>query len=76
MPAEHSRVVLTRDWPDEDLTAGDVGTVVHRYGERGVEVEFFDGQGGTVAVVTLPADAVRPMGADDVLHARRFATTV
>ena len=73
MPAEHSRVVLTRDWPEEGLAAGDVGTVVHLYGERGLEVEFFNGEGGTVAVVTLPADAVRSMRAEEVLHARPLA---
>ncbi|NNJ24454.1 DUF4926 domain-containing protein [Alienimonas chondri] len=73
MPAEHSRVALTKDCPEEGLSAGDVGTVVHIYGERGVEVEFFNGAGGTVAVLSLPADTVRPLGERDVLHARRLA---
>jgi len=55
-------VVLLRDVPEEDLSAGDV-TVVERHEvpgrEIGYSVEFFDMLGKTVAVVTLPASALR-----------------
>ena len=56
-------VVLLHDIPEEDLYAGDVGTVVERHDvpgrETGYSVEFFDMLGNTVAVVTLPASALR-----------------
>jgi Domain of unknown function (DUF4926) len=56
-------VVLLRDIPEEGLCAGDVGTVVERHDvpgrETGYSVEFFDMLGNTVAVVTLPASALR-----------------
>jgi hypothetical protein len=56
-------VVLLRDIPEQGLCAGDVGTVVERHDvpgrETGYSVEFFDMLGNTVAVVTLPASALR-----------------
>lgn len=62
-------VVLLHDMPDESLCVGDVGTVVERHDipgrETGYSVEFFDMLGHTVAVVTLPASALRaPTSAD------------
>ena len=73
MAKEHTLVALTEDRPADGLAEGDVGTVVHVQGEIGYEVEFFNGAGGTVAVLSLPADAVRLLGDRDVLHARRLA---
>jgi hypothetical protein len=57
-------VILTRDVTEHGLRAGDVGTVVARHvvsgvGEEGYSVEFFDMTGNTVAVVTVPASALR-----------------
>jgi hypothetical protein len=62
-------VVLLHDIPEEGLCAGDVGTIVERHDvpgrETGYSVEFFDMLGNTVAVVTLPASALRvPTRAD------------
>lgn len=63
-------VILTRDVTDHGLRTGDVGTVVERHvvsgvTEEGYSVEFFDMTGNTVAVVTLPASALRlPTPAD------------
>jgi hypothetical protein len=63
-------VILTCDVPESGLRAGDVGTVVERHSvpgvtEEGYSVEFFDMTGNTVAVVTLPASALRmPTPAD------------
>jgi hypothetical protein len=71
MPFEmYGDVILTRDVTEHGLRAGDVGTVVERHGvsgvtEEGYSVEFFDMTGNTVAVVTLPATALRlPTPAD------------
>ncbi len=65
----YSDVVLASDIPEENLRAGDVGTVVERHNvsgrETGYSVEFFDMLGNTLAVVTLPASALRaPTRAD------------
>jgi hypothetical protein len=63
-------VILTCDVPGSALRAGDIGTVVERHvvpgtPEEGYSVEFFDMTGNTVAVVTLPASALRmPTPAD------------
>ena len=62
--------ILTVDLPEENLSVGDVGTIVDRHvapGEReeGYSVEFFDMTGRTVAVVTVPASNLRePTPAD------------
>ena len=61
--------VLVRDVPEENLCAGDVGTIVERHEivgrEVGYSVEFFDMLGNTVTVVTLPVSALRaPTHAD------------
>lgn len=72
MITEHSLAVLDCDPPHEKLNRGDVGTVVHVYeGGRGYELEFVDGGGNTVAMVTVGADDVRPIGTGELLHARR-----
>ncbi len=74
MIAEHSLVVLDCDPPHEKLNRGDVGTIVHVYkGGRGYEVEFVDGGGQTVALVTVGAADVRPIESGELLHARRTA---
>lgn len=73
-----SRVVLTVDFPDENLVEGDVGTVVeshpagNEYSE-GYEVEFFAGNGETIAVISVHASALRPVTGNDVLHVRHLA---
>ena len=71
MIGEFERVALTRDLPEEGLVAGDAGTVVHVYeGGKGYEVEFFALNARTIAVATVMADDVRPVGDEDVTHAR------
>lgn len=71
---EHDLVVLTADIPEENLKQGDVGTVVlmHKSG-AGFEVEVATLAGETLAVVTVPANAVRPVGDKEIAHVRRVA---
>jgi hypothetical protein len=74
MLAELDLAVLRRSLPEHGLRAGDVGTVVHAYrDDAAYEVEFVDGSGETVAVVTLTPDQVRRRGARELLHARQLA---
>lgn len=74
MIRERDMVVLSRDLVDLGLKAGDVGTVVliHQ-DEAGYEVEFATLTSETLAVVTLPAAAVRPIGPREIAHARAVA---
>lgn len=71
MIEEFERVAPARDLPEESLVAGDAGTVVHVYeGGKGYEVEFFSLSGRTLAVSTVMAEDVRPVGDEDITHAR------
>jgi hypothetical protein len=74
MIKELDPVILTEGLPDARLQAGDVGWVVlvHRDG-AGFEVEFVTLAGETVAVVTVPAQAVRPVAPNEIAHARLVA---
>jgi hypothetical protein len=74
MISELDTVALTRDDEEHNLVAGDIGTVVHAYRERGMfEVEFVRADGATVALLTLSDKDVRPLKAD-ILHARKLAS--
>ncbi len=75
-----SEVALTRDLPEQRLCRGDVATVVEKLpateasgGEEGYVLEVFNAIGETIAVVTVPVSAVRPLHAGEVLTVRPFA---
>jgi len=71
---EHDTVVLSAALPEHGLKVGDVGTIVHIYkAGRAFEVEFVAGSGRTIAVVTLGADALRPVATEEILHVRDLA---
>jgi hypothetical protein len=71
MTKEHDRVVLTAPLPENGLKPGDVGTVVHLYGDGlAYEVEFVALDGHTAAVVTVEASRVRPISRGEITHAR------
>jgi hypothetical protein len=75
MMKEHERVVLKTAIPAEALEAGDVGTVVHVYKDGlAYEVEFTMLDGKTVAVVTVEAAQVRPVGKREIAHARALSS--
>ena len=68
-------VALTHDLSKYKLVRGDVGTVIHRYRDGDAfEVEFVTAEGTTVAVVTLDASAIRPVGGREILHVRDLAS--
>ena len=66
-------MVLTHDVPSSGLRAGDVGTVVHRYTDHDCEVEFVNGAGETVAVLTLGESDLRPVASREIMHVRALA---
>ena len=66
-------VVLTKNLPQESLEAGDVGTVVHIHKNGAAyEVEFITLAGRTVAVATVEASDLRPVGKRDISHVREL----
>ncbi len=72
-----SRVILLQDLAQENLIAGDVGTIVGFYPKTehypdGYEVEFFAGNGETIAVASVPATTLRAATRQDVLHVRQL----
>ena len=72
---EHDCVVLTANLPDEGLEADDVGTVVHIHKDGAAyEVEFVTLTGRTVAVATVEATQLRPVGQRDISHIRELQT--
>ena len=77
MLKEHELIVLTADIPgDEDLQAGDVGTIIHVHpSSEAYVVEFMTFVGSTVSVATVPASHTRPIASEDIPHARRAKVT-
>lgn len=74
MIKELDRVVLTKDLPDEQLVAGDIGTVVMVHGGgAGYEVEFMTLTGETLAVVSVEAGTVRAIAPREIAHVREVA---
>ena len=74
MIKELDTIILTRDIPEQKLRKGDLGAVVFVHeGGAAYEVEFVTLGGGTLAVVTLPADAVRTATGREIAHAREVA---
>lgn len=71
MIQEFEQAVLTVDLPDDGLIAGDVGTIVDITTKgKAATLEFFNFAGETVAVVLVSIDQVRPVSANEVMHAR------
>jgi len=70
---EHDRVVLVANLPALGLEAGDVGTVVHVYGDsRAYEVEWVSLNGEMSIVETVEASQVRHVQRDEITHARQL----
>ena len=72
-----SRVILTQDIRDQELVAGDIGTIVEHHAAtseypEGYEVECFAGNGETIAVVSVPATGLRQATNQDVMHVRQL----
>ena len=70
MLKELDTIVLAVDLPEHGLSRGDLGTVVLVHKDKGYEVEFMALDGETLAVVSLFANQVRPVGHREIAHAR------
>ena len=68
-------VALTCDLPAHGLMRGDTGTIVHIYDDgKAYEVEFMTFGGKTIAIATLNADAVRPIGKLEIPQVRETSS--
>ncbi|MGK7920020.1 MAG: DUF4926 domain-containing protein [Trichodesmium sp.] len=76
----YTDVILLEDAPEENLQAGDIGTIVECHKvpglETGYSVEFFDMLGNTLAVLTLPGSLLRVPTNNDRPTVRSETTTV
>ena len=70
MYKEHDIVALRKDMPEHGLCRDDIGTVVACYESTGVEVEFTEADGDTIAVLTMPVEEIRPLARREILHVR------
>jgi hypothetical protein len=71
---ELDTVVLAHDLDRHGLKEGDIGAVVHCYpGGAAYEVEFVTAGGETIALLTLGAEDIRPVGSEEILHIRKLA---
>ena len=73
---ELETVALTRDLPQHGLLKDDLGAVVVVYDQWAYEVEFVALDGKTIALVTLPEDAIRAIRAvraREIAHVREVA---
>ncbi|MDQ7036904.1 MAG: DUF4926 domain-containing protein [Anaerolineae bacterium] len=58
--------------PEYGLKAGDIGMIVHIYGNRkGYEIEFVTLSGELIALVSVYPSQVRPLESDEIASARR-----
>lgn len=71
---ELSIVALTKGIPSYKLEPGDVGTVVHVYGDgKAYEVEFITNKGNTIAVLSLKKGEIRKTeGHEESMHVREL----
>ena len=73
MIQELDTVVLARDIREHGLQQGDVGAVVHCYQQgKAFEVEFVNGHGDTIALLTLAKKDIRPIQHREILHVREL----
>jgi hypothetical protein len=71
---ELDTVALTCDLPEQGLRRDHLGAVVLVYNDgEAYEVEFVALDGKTIALLTLPADVVRPIRAREIAHGREVA---
>ena len=63
-------VALTRDLPEHELRAGDVGTIVEVLDPSTYEVEFVEASGNTRALLTLSSTDFRRVNAREMLAIR------
>ena len=78
-PALYERVVLARDFVENNLQCGDVATLVdvvpHPSGGRdGLVLEVTNALGDAIHVIIVTADDIEPLNANEVFAVRPLAS--
>lgn len=74
MIKEFENVALTRSFPEFNLQAGDVGTVVDiAPGGRWYTLEFFNKDGDTIAVEFFERSDIREISGNEIAQTRALA---
>jgi hypothetical protein len=67
-------IVLNKDFTGKNLKKGDVATIVEYHpvadGEDGYSLEIFNVLGNTIAIITVPESAIKPLNEDEVFSVR------
>lgn len=80
MIASHARVIIiTKEIPEESAIPGDVGTIIEEYRDTqgtitGYELKILSVNGQSLAMCSVPADAVREATVTDRLCSRPMPT--
>ena len=74
----YQEVALTRDLPEYQLKAGDIGTLVDFVshpsgGEEGCLLEVFNAIGESLAVIAVPISTIEVLRPDEILTVRSLA---
>ena len=74
----YTDVAPARDLPELRLRRGDLVKLVDHHlapdGEEGYSIEVFNAVGETIAVSSVPANALEPLRKDEVLSVRPLAS--
>jgi hypothetical protein len=77
----YQRVALCRDVPEYQLQRGDIVTLIDYVphpsgGEDGCVIEVFNVMSESIMVAVVPASAVEPLRADEIMAVRPLAQVV
>ena len=76
-----TEIALNRDLAEHHLKAGDLATLIDfvphpQGGELGCVLEVFNAVGESIAVVTVPISAIKPLAANEVLTIRSLEKVI
>ncbi|HBE17946.1 MAG TPA: DUF4926 domain-containing protein [Cyanobacteria bacterium UBA11149] len=78
MPELYQEVALTRDFPEYELKAGDIATLIDFVdhpsgGEKGCVLEVFNAVGESLRAIAVPISTVEALRPDEILTVRSLA---
>ena len=78
IPELYQEVALTRDFPEYELKAGDIATLIDFVdhpsgGEEGCVLEVFNAVGESLTVIAVPISTVEALRPDEILTVRSLA---
>ncbi len=78
IPELYQEVALTRDFPEYELKAGDIATLIDFVdhpsgGEKGCVLEVFNAVGESLRAIAVPISTVEALRPDEILTVRSLA---